>query len=153
MLMPDHTLSIHRLHQRSKSKDYIKFLRADIKPALDGLFGDAYVFQQDNASIHVSEEALDWMDSVGLETMEWPANLNIIENCWHMIASRVYDRQQINNFNELWAASQEAVKKINEDDRDKLIHLRESIPRRLLHVIELKGAKTQVILSISITSA
>lgn len=146
MLMPDHTLCVHRLHQRSKSKDYIEFLRTDVKPVLDGLFGDDYVFQQDNATIHVSEEALDWIDSVGLETMEWPArspDLNIIENCWNMIASRAYDRDQFTSFDELWVAIQEAVDQINRDDRDKLVHLRESIPRRLLEVIRLKGAKTK----------
>lgn len=146
MLMPDHTLSVFRLHQRSKSKDYIKFLNKDIKPVLDALFDEDYIFQQDNASFHVSDESLEWMDNVGLTTMEWPArspDLNIIENCWHLIASRVYDRRQFSKQDEIWAAIQNAVEHINTHDRDTLKRLRESIPRRLLAVIKAKGESTK----------
>lgn len=84
MLLPNHTLVVFQLHHRSNSKDYIKFLSSNIKPILDAQFDGDYIFQQDDASIHVSAKSLDWMDEVGLERVEWPSkspDLNIIENC------------------------------------------------------------------------
>lgn len=146
MLTPNHYLMVFKLDQRSKSKDYIKFLSSTVKPILDASFDEDYILQQDNASIHVSSDSLGWMDRVGLTTMGWPSkspDMNIIENCWHMIAARVYDCHQHSNKDELWAAIQAAVEEINENDRDKLIALTDSIPRRLLEVIKKKGGMSK----------
>ncbi|KAG9508449.1 Transposable element Tc3 transposase, partial [Fragariocoptes setiger] len=86
------------------SYDYIAFLREFVKSLLDNLNDGDCVFQQDNATIHVSSKTKEWINQVGIATMDWPArgpDLNIIENVWSLISSIVYDRRQYANKQEL----------------------------------------------------
>lgn len=144
ILMPGPFLFVFTLEQTSKSADYIAFLDEFVKPLLDNLMDEDYIFQQDNASIHVSAQTLAWMAEVGIKTMAWPArspDLNIIENVWSLISSIVYDGPQFTSKADLWTAIQRAVEVINTEKRDALVALYESIPKRLLDVIDKKGAK------------
>lgn len=77
--------------------------------------------------------------------MEWPArspDLNIIENVWSMLAQIVYDGKQFANKDDLWSAIDRAVEILNTEKRASLEALYQSIPKRLLSVIDKKGAKT-----------
>ena len=52
-----------------------------------------YVFQQDNASIHVSTSAKLWFEANSLNLLDWSAKspvFNPIENVWGLLAREVY---------------------------------------------------------------
>lgn len=58
-----------------------------------------------------------------------------------MISSLVYDGRQYSNRDDLWCSIQHAVEIINTEKRDYLESLYQSIPKRLLDVIDKKGSK------------
>ena len=50
-----------------------------------------------NARPHCTDEVLELMASFGMETMSWPPyspDLNIIENVWGLLKSRVYAKDR-----------------------------------------------------------
>lgn len=144
MVLPDGRLIVKELEQRSVSNDYISLLRDFVKPFLDEQFETDYVFQQDNASFHVSKLTLDWMRAEGFPFMEWPArspDLSPIENVWSLLASLVYDGPQFNNLKELRIKIKSSVEILSTSQRYKVMSIRDSIQSRLLKVIESKGDK------------
>ena len=74
--------------------------------------GDAFVFQQDNASIHVSVETRSFLAEQDITVMEWPArslDLNPIKNVWSLLSAQVYaDGKQFSSVSELKAAIEDA---------------------------------------------
>lgn len=146
MLVPGPFLFVFILNQRSDSADFISFMKNYVHPIIMATTDGDYLLQQDNATIHVSGKTSTWMQSVGIPTMKWPArspDLNIIENVWNMIQRKVYADGQYSNKQDLWRSIESAVEEINIYQADTLDRLRESIPRRLLSLIELKGAITK----------
>uniref|UniRef100_A0A8R1EFP7 DDE_3 domain-containing protein n=1 Tax=Caenorhabditis japonica TaxID=281687 RepID=A0A8R1EFP7_CAEJA len=64
------------------SSSYIQTFQKAIVPFFQNL-RHSHVFQQDNASIHTSKEAMGWLTSKGINVLDWPAyssDLNPIEN-------------------------------------------------------------------------
>lgn len=144
MVLPDGRLFVKELNQRSRSEHYIQLLDDFAKPILDRECGDDYVFQQDNASIHVSTQTLDWLKASNMATMDWPArspDLSPIENVWSLLSSLVYDGPQFKTLAELRKSIQNAIQILNTRDRYKIMNIRDSIQARLLKVIETKGEK------------
>lgn len=116
MIMPGNIFLVFLLSQRSKSSDYIKFLKNYVKPLLDTYDSDDLIFQQDNASIHVSKSTHEWIEKSGIKTMRWPSkspDLNIIENVWSILSSMVYDGPQFDNKDALWMKIQQCAEEIN----------------------------------------
>ena len=75
--------------------------------------------------------------------MEWPSrspDLNIIENVWGLLARKVYaNGRQFKDLNSLTEAVAKAWDAIDEDYLKKLY---QSLPKRLVEVIERRGACT-----------
>ncbi|KAF0701970.1 hypothetical protein AaE_016204 [Aphanomyces astaci] len=67
--------------------------------------GKSVVFQQDNASIHVSRHTMAFLQAADIPTMGWPAlspDLNPIENVWGVLARAVYaNGRQFDNVEDL----------------------------------------------------
>lgn len=146
MVLPDNTLHLYQLSNRSKSADYTYFLESMPLPVIFEHLGMNFIFMQDNASIHVSKESKKWFSDWDIPLMDWPArspDLNIIENVWSMLARIVYQGPQYKNKASLWSAIQKAVDQINSTQSEKLDTLRKSIPRRLVELIEKQGALTK----------
>lgn len=62
MILPNGFIHIERLEGKVNSAKYLKLMER-VKCILDSIFGVSnYVYQQDNASIHTSNKALDWFE-------------------------------------------------------------------------------------------
>ena len=81
---------------------YIAVLRENLLPYIDAITADGMsniVFQQDNASPHVSKKTRDWLqaaaDKHGFSVMNWPAispDMNLIENRWAHLKMELHCR-------------------------------------------------------------
>lgn len=127
------------------SMKYINTLHGALLPVVDDMaVGEPY-FQQDNSSVHNSHltatwltRNLDWID-------DWPAHspdLNIIENLWGFLSSRVYANfRQYRTTEELKKAILQAWNAITLD----YIHaLYDSLPERIKNVIKARGKFTNL---------
>lgn len=125
------------------AKQYVKILRTKMFPCADELFPDGeFIFQQDNDPKHTSNTAYDFLDSKGIDYMDWPAyspDLNPIENLWAILKQGMRDRI-CRNEDELWECVQEAWYNLPVEDLRSLI---DSMSRRCRAVIEKKGYPTK----------
>lgn len=145
MIMPGPLLVVMELPPRGKSAEFMEFIEGSVLPTIRATFGDDFIFQQDRAPTHNSAFSQGRFRELGVQLLDWPSrspDLNIIENCWSMIAHEVYDGQQFSSVADLWDAIDRAVSHINAYKRDALQNLFDSIPRRLLECIELRGDLT-----------
>ena len=102
------------------------------------------IFQQDNASCHVSKETKSYLKKKKKITLlDWPAqspDLNPIENLWGIISRKIYSAgKQYENREELREAVLEAWDLIILETMEQLI---QSMKQRCIKVIENKGEKT-----------
>jgi len=97
------------------------------------------IFMQDGAPCHRSKSTLNFLDSRHICLLsDWPAqspDLNILENLWSVLKSRVQKRQP-NTANDLWVITKEEWDAIT---KDEVIGLFNSIQHRLTEVIRNKG--------------
>ena len=100
---------------------------------------------QDNARPHVSRQTLDFMDTKGIQLLDWPAcspDCNVIENLWAIVVQRLYRggksyesiRQLTAAIKSIWdGLSQEAIRK-----------LVDSFPSRLVEVSRANGSNLSI---------
>ena len=101
---------------RINSDTYIKLMKDTAIPIMRDILPNGFVLQQDNGSIHVSKKSLDFFEGTGIEVLPWPSwssDLNITENMWSVLSSRVYDGPQPKNKQELEERVFEAVDHMN----------------------------------------
>ena len=103
-----------------------------------------FVFQQDNAPVHVAGSSKDFFKNRKIPLLEWPPyspDLNIIENLWGIISKRVYrDGKEYLTPDELWESVSEEFIAISTETIQKLY---KSIPKRLVSCLEMKGKRTK----------
>ena len=145
MLIPGPLLVVFELPPRGESAHFMDFMAEEVKPTIRGLVGDDFILQQDRAPTHTSAYSVAKFAELSVELLDWPSrspDLNLIENCWAMIASIVYDSKQYESKSELWAAIDSAVSFINSHKRDALESIFASLSKRFLECVELKGGLT-----------
>lgn len=107
-------------------------------------FGEDLIFQQDNASIHVSAKSKAWFKKKEIPLLKWPArspDLNPIENLWGILARRVYrNGRQFGTVTELKNAIREEWASISVEEINTLI---KSMPKRIFKVIKNNGGSTK----------
>ncbi|CAC5378507.1 unnamed protein product [Mytilus coruscus] len=124
---------------------YISILDDNIWPVIARHFPtNDYLFQDDNAPVHRARSTKAYIARTHLKNMSWPAqspDLNIIENVWLYIKRKlqvlVY---RINSKDELYREVFQIWQSI---PLNYIRSLYNSIPRRILHVIRLKGHLTK----------
>lgn len=75
------------------SASYINTLEAHLLSFAARVHGENFIFQQDNASIHVSHLSRSWFLYKNVKCLDWPArspDLNPIENLWGIITRKLY---------------------------------------------------------------
>lgn len=122
------------------SEEYIEVLRMNLLPFIRNKGSDYWVFQQDNARIHVSRATNSWLNDNSVQVMTWPAcspDLNPIENIWGLLTREVYkENRQYDNIQHLKIAVNEAWHNF---DKNTILNLIKSMPNRLFDVIRNKG--------------
>jgi len=100
------------------------------------LYGSHSVFVQDNAPCHYSRSTLNYLDNTQVFVLaDWPPqspDINIIENLWSILKSKVY-RRSPKSADELLKAIEEEYYSI---DDYVIIALYDSIPRRQKAVLQ-----------------
>lgn len=128
---------------RQASEHYVYTLSEYLLPFAHLHYGADFIYQQDNASIHTSEETTAFLEDQQVTVMKWPArspDLNPIENLWSMLAAKVYaNGKQYYSVSELTSAILAAWTAIGLDTLRTLV---DSMPKRCIEVIELRGCKT-----------
>ena len=100
ILLPTGEISVKKVTGKIKSDEYIETLREEAIPIIRDLIGDDFVLQQDNCSVHVLSKTLEFLEGAAIEVLPWPSrslDLNLIENVWVLICSRVYNGPQPTN--------------------------------------------------------
>lgn len=125
---------------RMNSEKYLAMLEAELITFTDDKMDGDFVFQQDNASIHVSHQFRAWFEDKEIDLLDWPAcspDLNPIENLWRILARRVYaNGRQYASVDELYVAICTAWRQIPQKIIDSLIN---SMPKRVFDVINRNG--------------
>lgn len=136
-------LPLMKITSRMNSEDYQKTLIAGLLPNATLLAGDNWKFQQDNASIHVSNATKSFLSSNEVDIITWPAcspDLNPIENLWGHIVRQVYkNNRQYKSVDELWNSVQDSWFSIEPEYLQNLIN---SMKSRIFAVIKLNGTQT-----------
>ncbi|ETV69561.1 hypothetical protein H257_14797 [Aphanomyces astaci] len=105
---------------------------------------DGFVFQQDNTSIHASQEARVFLTEQNVPLLSWPAlspDLNPIENVWRCLARKVYaNGRQFGSVQELQSEILRQWDAIDEELFHKLIA---SMKSRCIDVLQGKGSCTK----------
>lgn len=135
------TLDLQFTSSRMNSSDYIDVLENSLLPFLEANREVPYIFQQDNARIHVSRETNRFFTNCSIQIMEWPAcspDLNPIENIWGILVRRVYaDNRQFSHVEELKTA---ILNEWNNLEAPLLKTLADSMKKRLFEVAKVRGS-------------
>lgn len=129
-----------KITTRMNTRKYLDMLEDDLVPFLENEMEDDFIYQQDNAAIHVSREAKEWFHEKDVEVLEWPArspDLNPIENLWGILARKVYaGGRQFGTVQELEVAVRTAWREIRLETLETLVN---SMPKRLFDVARRNG--------------
>ena len=135
---------ICRMKGAITSKAYVEMLE---KVLLEDVKEDLpvdWIFQQDNAPAHNAHATRQYLEEEGIRVLEWPPyspDLNIIENVWGMVSNEVYkEGREYQSADELWESVSEAFLRI---PCSSIWRLYESIPERLIAVLEQGGRRTR----------
>lgn len=129
-----------KISTRMNSRNYIEMLNDVLIPFSDDFMDGDFMYQQDNASIHVSKESKAWFASVDIELLDWPArspDLNPMENLWGILARKVYHGgRKYSSIQELEVAVRHYWRQIDTSMLEKLVN---SMPNRLFKLVKRNG--------------
>lgn len=125
---------------RMNAEKYVELLDDVLIAFAEDFWDNSWIFQQDNAPIHVARYTKDFFADKKIDLLQWPAkspDLNPMENLWAILSQRVYSHgRQYSTLKELKEAIVLEWSKIDDSVLQNLIN---SMPRRVLQVISKKG--------------
>lgn len=110
---------IRRIHGKLDSQKYCEMMENDIIPMLNKRIR-TYIFQQDNATCHVSKLTKQMFERNHVILLEFPPkspDLSPIENLWGILKQRLYNGRVFTNTDEIWHKINEEVTKIQQEER------------------------------------
>lgn len=134
-----------KLEGKITAQIYIDMLENNLLSYIDTLENkENYLFQEDNAPIHIAKSTKNWINKNNINILPWPAqspDLNPIEHLWDELERKVRAHKPLpTNINELYEILQEEWIKI---DIKKYQNLVNSMPSRINAVIDSKGYPTK----------
>ena len=134
---------IYRIKGKLKAVDYQRMLEEEIFGLDLENLPENFIFQQDNTPVHVARSSMDYFKRKEIPLLSWPPyspDLNIIENLWGILKNKVYEGgKEYRTADELWESICHHFLTISEET---IKGLYQSIPARLIRVIELGGKRT-----------
>lgn len=134
---------ICRIKGKIKASTYQRMLEEEIFGQDLTNLPEDFIFQQDNAPVHVARSSMDYFERKQIQLLEWPPyspDLNIIENVWGIVSHKVYeDGKEYKSADELWESVCHHFLTISYETIKELYR---SIPERLISVIEMGGKRT-----------
>lgn len=118
---------------------YRDILREKMLPHARKNMPKKWVYQQDNDPKYKSVLVREWFTKQKITVMEWPADLNPIENLWDEVDRRIR-HQNYSNGDQLYEAIENAWKSIPQSVIAKFIS---SMKRRCEEMIRNKGYPTR----------
>jgi hypothetical protein len=117
---------------------------AYILPLIAAHVGQVMAWMQDNASTHMSDDALREMAKLGIEPISWPANspdLNPMETLWFKMERRFKAyADRLTRIQPL----RDALNVILDKTRmEEVLSLADSMPERITAVIKANGGHTK----------
>ena len=128
---------------RMNSQKYADMLQENLLPRARQLAGRNWIYQQDNAPIHVSKHTNDRLNENRVRVLDWPArspDLNPIENLWGIVTRDVYGKGRQYTTAGLRTAILSAWNNISLNTLKNLIR---SMKDRIYAVIYNRGAFTK----------
>ena len=127
---------------------YTDILEEILIPFLNENSGIRPIFQQDNATSHVSRHTLKWFTERNIAVMKFPPcspDLNPIENLWAELSRLIYSGNRIfGSREEIIRAIKDACVEIGKNKKEYLLTLHQSVLRRCMYILEHKGAETNL---------
>ena len=105
-------------------------MEKDILPLLNKSIR-TYIFQQDNASCHVSRKSIDMFERNNIILLEWPAksqDISLIEQLWGILRKRIYDGTIFNSLDQLWDRISLETSKLQTECSDLISRIVKTIP-------------------------
>ena len=141
---PSWKCDLHIVDGNLDQYQYLQILKETLLPFVRLTFGHTFVYQDDNASPHIARPVINFMETEGIEHIEWLAvspDLNPIENLW----SELYA---------LWMKVPTCLLIWRNCDRQSLMHgklcpfqtlaiLVDSIPGRVQSLYDARGGHTK----------
>lgn len=123
---------------------YVEEILADHVVPYAGFVGENFILMQDNARPHTAASVRQYLQDVGIRTMDWPArspDLNPIEHLWDQLKRKVRARNPAPaTRSDLQAALSEEWDAIQQNVVKKLIR---SMKNRLEAAIKARGGNTK----------
>lgn len=139
----DGTLELAFTSCRMNSAEYTTLLQTNLLLFLNRNRRKKFIFQQDNASIHKSNETQTWLEKRKIKVLQWPAcspDQNPIENIWGIMVRQIYaDNKQYASISDLKLAVIAAWELIS---KEVCLNLVQSMPNRIFELIQKNGGPT-----------
>ena len=142
MVLPNHLLSFSVIDGNFRSSNYVNLLKEKVLPIIMINLGKDFFFQQDNASVYRSKNVQCFIKerdiSTILRSVKSP-DINITKDVWKIIYNAVYDGPSFLNKESLVTAITNAIYQKNNEQRQKIKYLYDSIIFRLRKVLKRSG--------------
>lgn len=142
MVFPNGLLSYEIMTGRQCSTKYIDILKSKAIPLIKLNYPNQMTFQQDNAPIHTSKLTSDYFRNSNINVLPWPPyspDINLIENIWFILSQYVYDGVVIKSISGLKLRIKDAVRRFNEENKETVNNLYNSMNSRLVNIICKRG--------------
>lgn len=135
-------LKIIKIDGTLTAKKYMEILTDSVFPDLERLYGNSFIWQQDNARPHVAKIVKDLFNQKSINVLEWPPyspDLSIIENIWKVMKDEVYDGAQFESKLQLWSKIEEVAENIRNRTPSLIDRLYDGLIDRYLNIIGNHG--------------
>jgi transposase len=88
---------------------YQRLLEQSLLPSVRPIFGENFIFPQDNCTVHRSHIVREYLEKHGINQLPWlskSSDLNPIEDAWGKITKLMYQVFRPRNFDQLQLLSQ-----------------------------------------------